>query len=271
MIMMKIFVYLFIISFFIFITLRYIESRSVFYPTRDMPDFPTLGGLPYEDVYFQTSDHLTLNGWFIKSEEARATMLAFHGNAGNLSHRLEKIHLFHELGVNVFIIDYRGYGKSQGRPSEEGIYKDALAAYDYLLSRNDIDKNKLIFYGDSLGGVVAVDLATKQPAACLIVDSSFSSIADVSRTVFPFVPGFVLAHKMDSVSKVKNISIPKLFIHSINDEIIPFALGKKLFDAAREPKEFLQIRGGHNTNHIDSKELHLKELKRFLNKLDLVS
>ena len=249
---------------------RYLEANSIFHPTRDMPATPLSLGLTFEDVYFQAKDNVRLNGWFVKSEGNHTTMLYFHGNAGNISHRLEKIAMFHELGLNVFIIDYRGYGKSEGAPNEKGFYQDALAAYDYLLARQDIDRDKIISYGDSLGGVVAIDLATKRKVVCLIVDSSFSSAVDVSRTIFPFVPTFILKTKMDSAAKVRTLTIPKLFIHSVNDEIIPFGLGKKLFDAAAKPKEFLPITGGHNTNHIDSRKTFMKGTGEFLKQLGLI-
>lgn len=266
---MKILVLIIVAAFLFTAFIRYIESRSIFYPTREIPVTPPVIGLGFEDVYFKTQDGVTLNGWFIKAPNGRCTLLCFHGNAGNLGHRLEKIALFHRLGVNIFIIDYRGYGKSEGKPTEEGVYQDALAAYDYLLTRRDVDPDKIIGYGDSLGGAVAVDLATKKKLACLIIDSSFTSVADLSKTIFPFVPPFLLTTKMDSASKVKNISVPKFFIHSINDEIVPFALGKKLFDAAAQPKEFLEITGGHNINHIDSKDVLLRGISEFLKKYNV--
>ncbi|HOW35576.1 MAG TPA: alpha/beta hydrolase [Candidatus Omnitrophota bacterium] len=253
-----------ILAFVLFV--RYFESRSVFYPTREIPVTPSAVGLDFDDVYFKTQDGVTLNGWFVKAGDGRCTLLYFHGNAGNLGHRLEKIALFHQLGVNIFIIDYRGYGKSTGKPTEQGVYQDALAAYDYLLADRGINPEKIVGYGDSLGGAVAIDLATKKKLSCLIIDSSFTSVADLGKMIFPFVPSFLLATKMDSINKVKGISIPKLFIHSVNDEIVPFALGKKLFDAAAQPKEFLTITGGHNTNHIDSKDDLLKGIGDFLKK-----
>jgi len=263
--------FFFVVALFLFAAfVRYFEANAIFHPTKEMPVTPAFIGLPFEDVYFKTQDGLTLNGWFIRSPGARATFLFFHGNAGNISHRLEKISLFHELGVNVFIIDYRGFGKSEGKPSEEGIYKDALAAYEYLMTRNDIDHKVLVSYGDSLGAVASVYAASKKRFAALVVDSSFSSSADMSKTIFPFVPKFLLATKMDSAARVKTITIPKLFIHSINDEIIPFRLGKKLFDAASAPKEFLEITGGHNTNHVDSREKILNALREFLKRQDLI-
>jgi len=252
------------------ILVRYIEGKSIFHPTKEIPVTPQDINLAFEDVYFVTRDQIRLNGWLIKNPKAQATLLFFHGNAGNISQRLEKIAMFYAMGLNVFILDYRGYGRSQGDPTEKGIYIDAMAAYDYLRTRTDIDKDKIIGYGASLGGVVAVDLAGERKLAALIIDSSFTSAADISKTIYPFIPTLLLQTKMDSVNKVKDILIPKLFIHSINDEIIPFQLGKELFAAAANPKEFLQITGGHNTNHVDSRDKFISGIGSFLIELNLL-
>lgn len=267
---MKTFILILFVIFVFAACVRYIESHSIFHPTKDVAVTPNFAGLSFEDVYFETKGNIKLNGWLVKAPGAKSTFLFLHGNAGNLSHRLEKILMFHRMGVDIFIIDYRGYGKSEGSPSEEGIYEDTLAAYEYLTVKNNIAPSKIVAYGDSLGGVAAVDLAARRPLAALIVDSSFSSAADISKEIFPVVPAFLLKTKMDSARKIKTVSIPKLFIHSINDEIIPFKLGKKLFEAAVPPKEFVQIAGGHNTNHIDSHDLFIGAITQFLRKLDLI-
>ena len=250
--------------------IRYFESKSYFHPTREMPTTPADVGLDFEDIYLTSEDGIKINGWFMKHPQAKSTLLYFHGNAGNMTHRLEKIQMFYTLGLNIFIIDYRGYGKSEGQPTEEGVYRDARVAHHYLLLRKDIDPQKIIVYGDSLGGVVAVDLVSQRPVACLIVDSSFSSGADIAKDIFPFVPSMILTIKMDSKKKVKAITIPKLFIHSINDEIIPFYLGERLFQAASEPKKFLKIIGGHNTSHIDSQEIYQSGIRQFLQTQGLI-
>jgi len=266
---MKMFVSVLIFTCAFFLSVRYIESKSVFMPSRDLLADPSAVGLGYEDVFFVSEDRVRLHGWFIKSPGSQTTFLYLHGNAGNVSYRLEKLSMFYPLGINIFIIDYRGYGKSAGRPTEEGVYKDAVAAFDYLVTRPDVDKEKIVIYGDSLGGAVAIDLATRRRPAALIIDSSFSSAADVSRTIYPFIPTFFLKTKLDSVSKVKNIRAPKLFIHSRDDEIIPFGLGEKLFEAAAGPKEFIPISGGHNNNHIDSREHFFGGIETFLKRLNL--
>jgi len=243
--------------------LRYIELSSIFYPMQKIEITPGSIGLEYENAYFKTEDGVMLNGWLVRRPGARSTVIFFHGNAGNISHRLEKIALFYQLGLNGFIVDYRGYGKSQGRPSEQGLYKDARAAYDYLLARTDLGGNK-IAYGESIGSAVAIDLCLNRRLDGLIIDSAFTSAKDMARVVYPFLPSFLLVSKFDSLQKVKEIKIPKLFIHSVNDEMVPFWQGEKLFNAATSPKEFLKITGGHNSGFFDSEGLIRERLRDFL-------
>ncbi|MBI3617970.1 MAG: alpha/beta hydrolase [Candidatus Omnitrophica bacterium] len=251
---------------------RYLESRSVFYPARSIAATPAALGLAFEDVFIKTEDNVTINAWLIKSSTQRGTLIFCHGNAGNIGDRLEKILLFHQMGLNVLIIDYRGYGESQGRPSEAGIYKDAVAAYDYLLTRQDIDRSRIIGYGESLGGAVAVDLGTKRNLAALIIDSSFTNAADMAKTIYPFIPSFLLGTKLDSVSKVRAVTIPKIFIHSRADEIVPFRLGERLYQAAAQPKEFLELPGGggHNDTPVDAREKMAREIVTFLRRHNVI-
>jgi hypothetical protein len=268
--MLKIILYIVLFIIFIFVLIRYIELRSIFYPSKTVSVTPRNIDLDFEDIFFRTEDNVLLNGWFVVRKNAKATVILCHGNAGNISHRLEKILIFHHLGLNTFIFDYRGYGNSQGHPTECGIYLDAQAAYDYLLARNSIDKEAIVCFGSSLGGAIAIDLSTQRKTAALIVDSTFTSAKDMGKVVYPFIPSFVYSSRLDSVNKVKNLDIPKLFIHSINDEIVPFELGEKLFYAAAPPKEFLRVSGGHNTAFIESRHLIIEKLKAFLGELDLI-
>ena len=265
---MKIIIYLLIALIFFVLYIRYLEYRSIFYPSRGILATPADIGLSFEDVYLKTEDAVTIHGWFIPSPQGplkgKGTVIFLHGNAGNIGDRLGKIQFFHDSGRDVFIIDYRGYGKSEGRPTEAGIYKDALAAYDYLASRRDVDPKRIIAYGASLGGAVAIDLAAKRNLSCLIVDSAFTSAADMAKRIYPFVPSFLVQIKLDSLGKIKYISAPKLFIHSRDDEIVPLALGRKLYEAAAPPKEFLEITGGHNEGYMDSQEKIAEEMSRFL-------
>jgi len=257
-----------IVLFLIFV--RYLESTSIFYPERTVAGTPQNLGLPFEDVAITTQDNVKLHGWLIKAPAARSTLIFFHGNAGNIGGRLGKIDLFHHMGLNVLIIDYRGYGNSEGHPTEQGIYDDATATYDYLLQRDDMQGQNVISYGASLGGAVAIDLAVQRTVSCVIVDSAFSSAADMAKRIYPFIPSFLIKTKMDSLSKIKNISVPVLFIHSIEDRTVPIALGKKLYDAAPGQKEFIEITGSHNDGHFYNEEKIRNGIGAFLNKLNLI-
>ncbi len=245
---------------------RYIESRSIFFPMKKIEFTPGLVNLAFEDVYITTSDNIKLNGWFIPCDNARYTFLFCHGNAGNIGHRIEKIIIFREIGVNVFIIDYRGYGNSEGKPSERGIYLDAKAGYDYLVNTRKIKPEHIILFGESIGGAAVIDLASKVKVGALITEEAFSSARDMARRIYPFLPSFLYSVKLDSLTKIKKVDAPKLIIHSVNDEIVPFALGKKLFNAAKEPKQLVEIMGSHNTAFLDSKEKYTRSIEVFIQK-----
>lgn len=261
---MKLFLWLIIFIILFLIWVRYLERHSVYFPMREVTATPALLELPYEEIYFQTSDNKRLNGWFIPNDRSKFTVIFCHGNGGNIGHRLEKIQILHNLGADVFIFDYRGYGKSEGRPSEIGLYQDAVAAYDYLIKVRKVSKAHIILYGESLGGAVAIDLAQKVNAQALITEDVFTSVKDMAKVAYPLMPNFILSTRFDSISKIKKVTCPKLFIHSIDDEIVPFYLGERLYNAARPPKTFLKIRGGHNTAFLDSKEQFKEGIKSFL-------
>ncbi len=248
-----------------------LENKALYYPIHQIQATPQRVGLPYEDISIATQDGIHLNGWLVKNPNAKYTLIFLHGNAGNISHRLDKIATFYKAGLNVFIMDYRGYGKSAGKPSEQGLYLDALAVYDYLSQRTDVDSNTLIVYGESLGGAGAIDLATKRKIAGLIVDSSFTSVPEMAKAKSVWIPGFLISTKMDSLSKIKTVNAPKLFIHSPNDEIIPYYMSERLFNAAPAPKGFLKIKGSHNEGFFVSKELFVQGIVRFLNELDKIA
>jgi len=236
---------------------------------KDVISNPASVGLAYEEVYFDTPDNKRLNGWFIAHDKSKFTIIFCHGNAGNISHRLEKILIFYNLGLNVFIFDYRGYGKSIGAPSESGLYEDADAAYNYLIKEKRISPESVILYGESIGGAVAIDLARNKDVGALITEETFTSIKDMSGIAYPFLPYFIFSSRFDALSKIKNVGCPKLIIHSIDDEIVPFRLGEKLFDAAMPPKKFLKLRGSHNTAFLESEEQFKEGIKSFLSDLKL--
>jgi len=236
-----------LILFFLF--LKYYEKKGIYFPAKQIDLTPKAIGLEFNDVYFLSSDGTELNGWFVPAEEEfQLTLLFCHGNAGNISHRIELIDMFHKLGLNVFIFDYRGYGRSQGNPGEEGLHSDAYAAYKYLLDNQNIDEGSIVVYGKSLGANVAIELCSKVRPAALISESAFTSALDMGKRLFPFLPiKWLITVKYDAMAKIEGITVPKLIIHSEDDEVIPFQHGRRLFEAAPEPKEFYTMRGGHNT------------------------
>ena len=243
----------------------FLEQKSLYHPDKEIPETPRNLGIAYEDINFKTDDGKLLNGWFVPAKGAKITVLYCHGNAGNIYHRLHKVKFFYEMGVNFFIFDYRGYGKSAGNPSEKGLYKDAQAAYDYIISRSDVDRNKIVVYGKSLGGPVAADLCLHRKASALILEGSFASVALRAQQLYPFLPmKLLITQKYNAMVKVSNIRIPKLIAHGRNDEVISFRHGEILFKSAAEPKQFLPFNGGHNDDIFVTSHIYEGELKRFL-------
>jgi fermentation-respiration switch protein FrsA (DUF1100 family) len=192
-------------------------------------------------------------------------VLYFHGNAGNISHRLHTIRQFHALDLSMFIIDYRGYGESTGRPSEKGLHRDATAAWLYLTGERGTLADDIVIFGRSLGASVAAWLAVEHPPGALVVDSSFTSVPDVGQEVYPWLPVRLLSRFRHATAEhVAKTSAPLLVIHSRDDEIIPFHHGEAVFGAANEPKTFLELRGGHNDAHFTSETTYIDGLRRFL-------
>jgi fermentation-respiration switch protein FrsA (DUF1100 family) len=192
-------------------------------------------------------------------------VLFFHGNAGNLSHRADMLLRLTRPGVNVLIIDYRGYGRSQGRPSEQGLYADATAAWTFLTAERGVDEDRIVLFGKSLGGAVAIDLAARVAPAGVIAQSAFTSVPDMAARHYPFVPRMLVRTKMDSLAKIAGVSCPKLFVHSTGDEIVPYAMGRRLYDAAAEPKTFFEVRGaGHNETWLAGGEEYYRAINDFI-------
>ena len=226
---------------------RYFEWKNIYHPTREISVTPESIGLKFEDIFFETDKHIKLNGWYVPCEGATSTVLFCHGNAGNISDRLDSINIFHNLGLNIFIFDYKGYGRSKGFPTEKGTYLDAMAAYNWIILEKKLDKDNIVIFGRSLGGAIAIDLAAKINKGLLISESTFTSIVDIGKEIYPFLPiKYCAGIKYDNIQKIKNVKIPKLIIHSEDDEIVPFHHGERLFKAASSPKQFYKMRGGHN-------------------------
>ena len=245
--------------------LYFFQDRLLYFPTRELEATPAALGLAFEDVYFRAADGIQLHGWYIPAPQARATMLFCHGNAGNISHRLDSIRIFHALGLNVFIFDYRGYGKSSGRPGEKGIALDALAARQWLAEVKHTDPSRLIVFGRSLGAAVAAELACASRPAAVILESAFTSYPDIGAEIYPWLPVRVIAkYRYATIEKVPSLGVPVLIVHSPADELVPFRHGRALFDACAQPKYFLEISGGHNEGFLLSGDQYVLGLERFI-------
>ena len=223
------------------------QDKLLFFPSRALVTSPAAYGLGFESVEMETEDGETLHGWWIPAEPERGVLLFCHGNAGNISHRLESAEIFHRLGLSVLLFDFRGYGQSTGTPSETGLYQDGEAAWRYLTLTRRVDPRKVVVFGRSLGAAVAIDVAARHPAGALIAESGFTSAPDVGARHYPFLPVRRLSRNhFDNLSRIAQAQAPVLIIHSRTDEIIPFDHGQQLFEAAPPNKTFLEIKGGHN-------------------------
>ena len=245
------------------------QSYLVYFPVKQLVYTPkTALQLDYEEIIINTQDKIKIHGWFIPAKEAKGTILFCHGNAGNISHRLESIHIFNRLHLNTLIFDYQGYGQSEGKPSEKGTYKDAEAAWNYLCRVKNIKPENIIIFGRSLGASIATWLAKDKSPAAVILESSFTSIPDIGTKVYPFLPIRLVARfEYNTSSYVQKIKCNKLFIHSKNDEIIPFSMGEKNYELASEPKQFLTIYGSHNEGFIQSIDIYSERLLKFVNEV----
>ena len=245
------------------------QSRLVFYPEvgREMVVSPQTYGLKFEAADIPTADGETLSAWWVPADEPRGTMLFFHGNAGNISHRLDYLLLFNRLRFNTLILDYRGYGKSTGSPSEEGTYRDAEAAWDYLRAVRSVQPQNLVIAGESLGGAVATSLAAKVGPRAIVLFSTFTSANDLGAQIYWFLPVRLISRLgYNNAENLKRIKAPVFIAHSRDDDVIPFSHGKKLFEEAAEPKAFLEMRGGHNDGFIFSRPEWGAQLAAFLDR-----
>ncbi len=247
-------------------TTNILERWFVYYPMKEMESDPSRLGLSYQDVYVTAEDGIRIHGWFVPRKGAPLTFLIFHGNAGNISHRLGWIQMLHELGAHVMVIDYRGYGKSEGKPFEKGLYRDARAAHAWWKGERAADHSRLVLIGESLGGAVAVDLAAAVPVDGVVLQSTFTTAWDMAKTIIPIgLLQPLTSVRFDSAEKIRGVRCPKLFIHGNRDEIVPFRLGMKLYEAAPPPKEFYEVPGaGHNDLLWVAGSEYLARLRRFI-------
>lgn len=234
----------------LFALVRYLEYKGVFFPSRVMNQNPSALRLTYEDRWVTTADGVRVHGWLVTRPNPRGLILYFHGNAGNISDRVMKLKFFHDLGFNVYIVDYRGYGLSEGVPTEKGLYLDADAVYEGIQADPKLKAMPLLVYGTSLGGVVAIDLASRREVTVLVVDSTLTSARDMAKILYPYVPSFFMQLSFDSISKVPLIKAPTIFLHSPDDRLIPFWMGQALYAKGTMPKRMISMHGGHNDAQI---------------------
>lgn len=242
------------------------QHKLLYFPiVEKITETPGSLGYAFESIKIETEDHETLHGWFIPTPGAIGTVLFFHGNAGNISHRLAYLPMFQQLKLNLFLFDYRGYGQSSGTPSETGTYNDALATWDYLTETRDIPSTEIVLYGESLGGAIASWLATQRHSAMLILASTFTSIPELAQNIYPFLPArWIARFEYNTLANLKSIDLPVFIAHSPHDEIVPFSNGERLFQAANEPKQFLALANGHNDGFIFMREEWIDTLDVFI-------
>lgn len=248
--------------------LRRFQHRQLFEPERfPLGDWrPERQGVSVHNVFFSTADGVRLHGWWLPRSDARATVLYFHGSAGNLAQQVERLTVLQRLPVHLFAFDYRGYGRSGGRPSEGGLFDDARAAWAHLTGELGQAPETVILHGHSLGGAVAVETALRHPAAGLVVQSSFTDVKEMARSLFPAVPLHWMArNQFRSIDKVGRLRLPKLFIHGTEDTKVPPEHTRALFAAASEPKELFWVEGAeHNDVHRRGGLAYLERLERFV-------
>lgn len=247
--------------------LYFYQPRLIYFPDmgREMGSTPDRAGLKYENVFIPTADGERLTAWFVPAQGVRGTVLFLHGNAGNISHRIDWLRMLNRLGYSTLMIEYRGYGRSTGSPSEEGTYLDAQAAWDYLTVARKVEPRDIVLMGESLGGAVAAWLATQEQPRALVLVSTFTSIPDLGQQLYPYLPVRLLARfTYDTRTYLRQVRCPVFVAHSEDDEIVPFSHGESLLRAAPQPKQFLAMRGGHNDAFIFVREDWVSALEAFL-------
>jgi fermentation-respiration switch protein FrsA (DUF1100 family) len=224
------------------------QTEQVYHPSKDFAETPAARKLAYDEVAFKAADGTKLVAWWIPVENPKGTILFCHGNARNIGSDIHVYDMFHRFGYNVFAIDYRGYGHSEGRPSEKGTYADARAGWDWLLTQKNLKPRDVVVWGRSLGAGVATELAVSvpEPPRALVTEAAFTSLADIAAELHPGMPVrlFILFH-YDNLAKFPKLRCPVLVVHSREDQLINLRHGKRLFAAAPEPKRFLEIKGPH--------------------------
>lgn len=251
------------------VLLRLFEKQFIFFP-----NYPGRldgnwepAGLPGESVWLQTSDGVKLHAWWIPAPQAEFTFVAFHGNAGNITHRADVYGFLHGLPANVLAVEYRGYGRSEGAPNEKGLYRDAEAAYDFLVRERGIPPKRIVAFGQSLGSAVAADLASVREVGGLVLEAPFASGKAVARRVYPFLPGLgsIMQTKFETGEKLQHVNAPVLVVHCVNDPVLAFPLGEEVFQRAKEPKFLFRVEGYcHEEASLVAPQKYREQLLEFL-------
>lgn len=242
-----------------------LADRLVYFPTRALDGgTPAAFGLPYQDVALTAADGVRLHAWWVPAPQPRRVVLFLHGNAGNISHRLDKLAVLAGLDASVLLLDYRGYGRSEGTPDEAGTYRDADAAYAWLRRRGESPQS-IVAYGESLGGPIATDLAARQALGGLVLESAPASILAVAQYHYPWLPvSWFLSVRYDALERLPRVRAPLLVLHSPRDEIVPFAMAEALYAAAPGRKRLVRLAGGHNDGFVVAAEVYQAALREFL-------
>jgi len=230
--------------------------------------------LGQDRVRYPSTDGVTLSAWIIPASSPASGfwMLICHGNFGNIGfgRRPQFYSFMRDLGINLLAFDYRGYGESTGAPDERGLYDDARASYDYLARARGIAPERLLLFGHSLGSGVAIELASRVPAAALIVEGAFTSVTERAQEIYPLFPiGLISTQRFGSLERVRSIAVPKLFLHSPEDSVIPFAHGERLFEAARDPKRLVAVKGGHDDAYRVDKATYFGAIRNLIESLSV--
>ena len=244
-------------------------ENLVFFPETTIEQTPLDLDLPFEDIWFTSGDSVRLHGWLIPASSPKHLLLFCHGNAGNISHRLDNVRLLHNMGISVFIFDYRGYGRSQGHISEKGFYQDSEAAYAVARKWAGQNGAKLVVFGRSLGGIAATHLGATKKCDGLILESTFTNMGAMARAHYPLpFAETLLKHRLNALDEIVQVRVPILFFHGDRDRIVPIKLGRKLFKAAPNPKEFVVLPGaGHNDTYVVGGQDYFKKIESFFARL----
>ncbi len=248
--------------------LYFYQAKYIYHPEKIWKATPASEGLPFEDLTFRSSDGLRLSAWYIPSDVSKGSVIVLHGNARNMSSDLDAVKMFHGLGYHVLIVDYRGYGKSKGSPDEQGTYRDAEAAWDWLLLSKKESPDRIVLCGRSLGAAIAAELASHNTPRALILEAAFTSLPDAAQGLYPYFPVKLLSrYHYDTLEKLNRIRCPILVVHSRDDELIPFRHAQRLYAAVSGKKGFIELGGLHKGGYKPTLGKYQQGVKQFLEAL----